>query len=96
MYKNVEVTGCGLKKHFMFSFLFVVWFHTVFFFFVGVLFHGRKNRKKRLLESHLYLLELFNGIFPLEKSLMATLYFFSYNHTYLIYGGYIYIKDQHS
>lgn len=74
---------CGLVSH-------------CFFFVVGVLFHGRKNRKKRLLESHLYLLELFNGIFPLEKSLMATLYFFSYNHTYLIYGGYIYIKGQHS
>lgn len=90
MYKNVEVTGCGLKKTFYIFFL-VCGLVSHCHFFVGVPFHGRKNRKKRLLESHLYLLELFNGIFPLEKSLMVTLYFFSYNHTYLIYGGYIYI-----
>lgn len=87
MYKNVEVTGsglflvCGLVSH--------------CHFLLAFLFMAEKNRKKRLLESHLYLLELFNGIFPLEKSLMATLYFFNYNHTYLICGSYIYIKDRH-
>lgn len=46
MYKNVEVTGCGLKKHFMFSFLFVVWFHTVFFLLLAFFFMAEKIGKR--------------------------------------------------
>lgn len=68
MYKNVEVIENGLKKHFISCFLFVIWFYTVILLLL-FLFVVEKAGKKRLLESHLYLLgELFNGMFWEKKA----------------------------